>query len=457
MAVRQNVTRSAEILYTTLRRPASDASEKVIAPKIPHLRLVRAVKIGAVAVSTLASLLVAVVSAPPASALTNGWGTFRPVHSNICIETGGQLAGGQSSTWDCHQQYPQVWFIEPYTVGAIPVYRLRSRSTNLCLRQEANSAGQVYDLRFRTCTNLTDQMFKFVKLSSGQYKITQYASSTKCLDVTGSGYNGAVVGMYSCSDAGSGVLNANQRFYIDFQIPTYDALSYGDEFDNAPMPPDWEPRWPLWALQMVRGSAASFADANVLRNSSGGAANNATLSSPFERIANDCTQFVSTVWHLGGRLPENNAWYRQFSQATISSPLGATRPTTTSWNYVQNFRNYWLSTGLVQAINLTPSSSTADIAEPGDVLVADFTGDLVWDHVAVFTNWTQAAWTYFDPYYPAGVGRNYSPIAAGVLTDMIDQHNVDRKMAPWNIGFLSGNPANNGIKYQLLHWIGNTA
>jgi Putative amidase domain len=189
----------------------------------------------------------------------------------------------------------------------------------------------------------------------------------------------------------------------------------------------------------MRAASATWSDGNVLRGSGGGASNNASLGFPFQRITNDCAQFVSTVLHLGGNIPINDSWYSKVYQSANWS-----RGQTNSWTYSQDFRNYWLGTGQMQEITLSPTANYANIAKPGDVLLADFQGDLVWDHVAIFTNTNFGSWSYYDPHNGGGY--------AGTGADIINQHNVDRRQAPWNIGYRNG--SNPNIVYRLLHWIG---
>jgi Ricin-type beta-trefoil lectin domain/Putative amidase domain len=368
-----------------------------------------------------------------ATALTNSWGTIRASHSNKCIDhPWGATSGVALYTYSCHYQGNQLWYVSPLSIGG---YSIKSYDLgNVCLSNNGNGANMAAISQI-TCANASTQAWDITVSQLSRFQIRNRYSG-RCLDVYGSGTaDGTTLIQYDCLG------NPNQLFFLDFQLPQASSWTYGDEWNAIPAPPISQAIPPRNYTAFKRTSAATWSDNNVMRNSTGGSNENASLAWPFARIANDCVQFVSAAWHLGGNLPMNDAWYSRADQGF--SGVGGKQQSAT-WTYVTNFANYWVGTGQATIYSLNRTTTYADSAKPGDVILADFNGDAIWDHVAIVSRYNSGAYSYYDPF--GGTWYNLSSV------DLIDSHNRDRLKAPWNIGYL--NHENPNIAYAYLHWNG---
>jgi Putative amidase domain len=251
-----------------------------------------------------------------------------------------------------------------------------------------------------------------------------------CLDVIAS-QTADTTGMLQWPCSGT----PNQQFWLDYQLPGITASTYGNITDLRPPPPPSQPMVPAGYSSLDKSGASSWAKSYGLTSS---------IPNPYNRITNifgqgeDCTNFVSAAWHLGGKVPMNDRWYMRYGFGAVGQDFS------TPWLRVIDFVSYWQSLGKVTVSELTPSSDFTP-TDVGDAIAWMYDGASNFTHLTIVTGWTLSTISYYDSY----AGKWYS-----YQGDQISQHGADRVNSPWNLKYrmktVSGGSHNDRAFW--IHW-----
>jgi Ricin-type beta-trefoil lectin domain-like/Putative amidase domain len=320
-----------------------------------------------------------------------------------------------------------MWTFEWFAAGG--GYYIKNKMNGKCLEVGGKATNAGAPVQEWDCTYdpyWSNQVWTAVQNGGGGGFTLRAKHTGFCLDSWGSGTaNGTILAQWPCTG------NTNHSFWLDYS--SY-GQNYGDQPDSIPPPPNAQSVPPRFGGSVLnRAGVVSFADSTALV---------ASIPSPYRRIAsalsnNDCTNFASTVWHIGGALPQTNEWYRRLAGFGIDN--------SNQFTFVVEFVNYWLASGRV---SIAPMDATNgwNTAKPGDIIVWKLHGSLTFNHIGIEVGWTGSVSTYYDTY--GAQSYNY-------VGDQVDQHGSDRKRAPWNFAYLQAirqGVANDNVPY-LLHWI----
>ncbi|ONH28680.1 amidase domain-containing protein [Pseudofrankia asymbiotica] len=146
---------------------------------------------------------------------------------------------------------------------------------------------------------------------------------------------------------------------------------------------------------------------------------------------NDCTNFLSQVWHqagipeqFGGLGPPDLDWYGTKSTGN-SSP---------NWRLVNNFKHFWVEEFYAAVTYVETPSADYNSASPGDGIMWDWNDD---------NNPNTHNYTHFVIEDSYGTNITYTDPPSGHVDyfsgDVVQQHDKDRYKAPWNYGYRNGN------------------
>lgn len=258
--------------------------------------------------------------------------------------------------------------------------------------------------------------------------------------------------MYSCGGAAA---SYNELWAFDYQLGAYVGEFQSDFIPPPPLaynPSTYYPVPPGNFTQLDRAGVVWYADTY---------SNNGpvTVPYPFNAVgvgsvnptSGDCTNFVSSAWHVGGKLPMMDTWRDRAGWTHLLDD----RDITNAWAGVTDFVNYWngrtenvggFSVRLL-SVGGTLNNNTQLIpgALPGDIIEYETTAG--WDHLAVVVG-NVTNYVYND--YTNG---KLAPPTGFFNGTIVDGHSNNRYHMPWNVEQLEGAPMK---RARLLHWTGNT-
>jgi hypothetical protein len=378
-------------------------------------------------------------------------GTVRSRTDEFCLDAPrGQGPGANASQWRCHFLDNQNWQLLRSQSSAAPLdapysglFALRNVETGLCLERNP-------DVVLTVCAPSSLQRWRLKRvqllphlngLYSDPYVIAPYgATDSRCLTVVDGviqpARNRATLAVAPCEVQGSPTLAGpfNQQWLFDHQlgIPNVDPVS--------PIPPPLRP----WSIQSRNQPHFDRQGAVRSANSQALVAAYSGIFEPFEpltnilpdppipaRAINDCTLFVSSAWHLGGKIPMNSGWY---TRQTELLPPSLVVERSSSFQLGSAFYKFWEPTpdAIVSSV-LTEAQTKANFSggKPGDVLLWNWNDDSrVFDHTTMLVNpKTPGPGTYVDTF-----DNNYAyRISWG--DQMAQRGGAPRVNAPWNIAY----------------------